>query len=516
MTHEFVDLIVRINVALAGAVLVALALRAPARRLFGARVAYGLWLLPLAAAAMCFVPGRVEHVFVDAVGLAAGAAAPTPQDQPWLLWAWAAGAVLSLCVLALRQLRFTRALGRLSVRDDLGARVRAAESPVHGPAVIGVLRPIIVTPSDFESRFDAEERRIVLAHERAHLAQGDPWINAGVLMLQCLNWFNPLVHIGARALRMDQELACDATVLAQTEGVRRRYAEAMLKTHLAAAVPIGCAWPSSNLASFKERIAMLKRTLPSRTQRLLGASAITVATAAAAAAAWAAQPARVVATIAPADAVGAVAPPAPLAPDSIEPIVAHDDDLELEGGRVVIRNGEVVEERELTPEEREQVRAAVAEARAAMSEAREEIRRAMQQRELHADDIEAAIAAAAEARAELDEHRVEREAAIAEAREALEVSRAEREAAIAEARDAMREAQAEIARARVAELGDIRAEIAQARAVSAEVRAALAEASAELARAAAEARAAGDAERANELARVARALERAEQEDDED
>jgi len=369
MPTEVIDLLLRVNLALAASVIIVLALRVPARRLFGARVAYALWLLPLVAMAMCFVPGRVEHIVLDAPipGEAAHASgiieAPAP-EHPYLLWAWCLGVALSLIILTLRQARFTLALGKLSARGDLGARVLAAESTAHGPAVIGVLRPVIVTPSDFDLRFDAEERRIVLAHERAHLAQGDPWINALAVLLQCVNWFNPFVHIGARALRLDQELACDAAVLAQSDGMRRRYAEAMLKTHVGAVAPLGCAWPPSNLHALKERISMLKLALPTRAQRLAGASIIVLAAAGAAAASWAAQPTRVVATMAPFAAAAAA---------------YADDDLMGEfddngDGRVrIMRDGVLVEERDLTPEEREELRRSLAEARESIREARESI-----------------------------------------------------------------------------------------------------------------------------------------------
>lgn len=511
MTSELLPLILRINIALAIAIIVVLQLRAPTRRFFGARVAYTLWAVPLVAAAMCFVPGRVEHIvlpaadtlipsYANATGIAA--------QPPYLLWAWAGGALLSLVVLALRQFRFTQALGKLSAREDLGADVHAAESATHGPAVVGVLKPMIITPSDFESRFDAEEQRIVLAHERAHLAQGDPWINAIMLVVQCLNWFNPLVHLGARALRVDQELACDAAVLAQSEGVRRRYAEAMIKTHIAAAVPIGCAWPPYDLTSFKERIAMLKRTLPSRKQTIAGVSVIALVTAAAAAAAWAAQPTRVITTLVPTQAERVV----PLQPDSAELIRAHSDDeldgldaldhldeldhldhmnemsgleslealaeldeIDLEGGdHQVYINGRLVQGRDLTPEEREEIRQSLREAREAMAEARDEMREAM--RAAHSDARRAEMEAAREA--------------MEAAREALEESRVEREAAMAEAREAM--AAVDIERIRVE--------------TQEHVRTALAEARAEVAEAIAEARAEGDADRLRELREAERAL----------
>ena len=317
MANDVISLIVRANLALGAGVLVVLLLRSLARRWFGARVAYSLWLAPVLAAGACFLPPRLERLTItetltpaSSIPALSPIAIAQPQPAFWLA-VWCAGFLLSVAILALRQGRFSRALGRLHPRADLGAGVFGAESSEHGPAVIGVLRPIIVTPADFDQRFSDEERRIVLAHERAHLAQGDPLINATVVAVQCANWFNPFVHIGARALRLDQELAADAAVLATS--ARRPIAEAILKTQIIAAAPLGAAWPPNSTHSLKERIAMLKRNLPSQTQRIIGVSAIALVSLGVCAAAWSAQPAHVVVSKAPhfarADAAPFVEPP---------------------------------------------------------------------------------------------------------------------------------------------------------------------------------------------------------------
>ena len=527
MVNDLVWLIARLNLVLAAAIALVLILRAPARRMFGARLAYALWLMPVLAAAMCFAPARIIHVFVSPP---TSTTAVVHHNEPWLFSLWAGGALLSLIILALRQFRFTRSLGRLFPRDDLGSDVRGAESAAQGPAVIGVLRPVIVTPSDFDQRFDAEERRIVLAHERAHLDQGDPWINAVVVLLQCVNWFNPFMHIAARALRIDQELACDAAVLAQSEGARRRYAETMLKTQLAATAPIGCAWPPSSAADLKERIAMLKQALPSRTQRLVGVSTLAIATVAACAAAWAVQPVRIVATVAPG--APTTLAPAPLPPDAYAPPVdgtpalaqetaadpvegraalAQDDDLEGaddadgESGRAVI------DARHLTPEERAQVRAALAAARDQIRAAREQAEGAREQREGAREEAEAARE---QARAAMDAARPQIEAA---ARAAAD---GERQVDVVRARIAVREAQRQIeqgsaARDRMVTRAAIdarRAEVQAAIARSPEVQVELRAAREQVRRAAEQARVEGDAQRIDALERAQRALEAVDQE----
>ena len=43
-----------------------------------------------------------------------------------------------------------------------------------------------------------------------------PEANAVLTSLQCISWFNPPMHLAASRCRFDQELACDADVMART------------------------------------------------------------------------------------------------------------------------------------------------------------------------------------------------------------------------------------------------------------------------------------------------------------
>lgn len=309
MDDELLSLLLRANLALAVAILFVLAMRRPVRRWLGARIAYGLWLIPLVAVATYFLPARVvtvtiaaspvdpneiDPVFFSPIASPPAHVASPAFDAPAMLVAvWAGGVLLCLAILGFRQARFTRTLGRLTPRREWGEGVFGAETALAGPAVIGVVRPRIVAPSDFDRRYSPDEQRIVIAHERAHLAHGDPLINSITALVQCLAWFNPLAHIGAGALRTDQEFACDAAVIARAAHARRTYAEALLKAH-GPAPAFGCAWPTPDFATIKERILMLKGPSLTRMQTLAAASVIALTVGAACAVAWAAQPARVV------------------------------------------------------------------------------------------------------------------------------------------------------------------------------------------------------------------------------
>ncbi|MFI4966620.1 MAG: M56 family metallopeptidase [Caulobacterales bacterium] len=301
---EVLGILLRVNLAAATAVGLAMLLRRPIRRLFGARLAYGLWsLVPLAGAAMVLPARRMalapspSSLVVQAVGAVIRPApalfvSAAPDLSILLCLLWLSGGLVALAALVWRQARFARAVscGRA------------------GPAVVGVLCPRIVTPDDFSRRYTPREQLVVLAHERTHIARQDSRINALVALVGCVNWFNPLVHLLAHNLRIDQELACDAQVVAAHPGARRAYAAAMLKTQLAARpLPFGCYWPAQSLHPLTLRIDLLSRRPPGRAGHAFGVAVLTLLALGAAAAAWAIRPADV--------ARAAAAPGPPEAPD---------------------------------------------------------------------------------------------------------------------------------------------------------------------------------------------------------
>jgi hypothetical protein len=186
----------------------------------------------------------------------------------------------------------------LLVRSTVSTR-RLAADPSIGPALVGVFRPRLVLPSDFETRFDAQERALILAHEEVHRLSGHTVVNAVVEVARCANWFNPLVHLAAHRLRTDQELACDATVIAARPSERRAYAQALLKAQRAPAfLRLGCVWTSRSGAHLRERIAMLGRASLDRRGAVAGAAIIVVLSLTSGYAAWAQQPERRVTQIA--------------------------------------------------------------------------------------------------------------------------------------------------------------------------------------------------------------------------
>ncbi|MDP3853889.1 M56 family metallopeptidase [Phenylobacterium sp.] len=271
MTDLFADLL-RANLAASLAIGLVLALRLPARRVFGAEIAYRLWLIAPLAFVASLVPAAEA---ADAGGTSAPTFAALTPSTPLAVQVWIAGVIAVLALMSLGQQRFLN-------------RARAGAA---GPAVVGIISPRIVTPADHNERFTPEERALVRAHERAHIDRGDPRVNAGVALAQAVNWFNPLAHLAAYYVRLDQELACDATVMALRPGERRRYAETMLKTQLGTTLlPFGCYWPAPSRHPLEARIDMLKQPRPSLVRTMIGVGAVLALSGAAGLGAWASQP----------------------------------------------------------------------------------------------------------------------------------------------------------------------------------------------------------------------------------
>jgi beta-lactamase regulating signal transducer with metallopeptidase domain/lipopolysaccharide export system protein LptA len=313
------------NLALSGGILLVLLLRRPVRAQFGARLGYALWLLPLLAVGASFLPPRVVEIVAPPVApvfepmpapvepavVAAPASAliapasvvsPAVTVDPWAVGGlvWVAGMLVMMAWLAAVQMRFM-------------AGVRRGEA---GPAVVGFLRPRIVTPTDFEMRYDPGERRVILAHETIHLDRNDARINALAALIRCVCWFNPLVHLAAHVLRVDQEMACDAGVVERHPKSRKLYADALLKTQLAAhPLPLGCYWPAGTEHPLMERIEMLKQGRPGVARRAAGFAVVALIAVAAGCTTWAAKPAetRVVEAPAPQQSPASDQAPAPAA-----------------------------------------------------------------------------------------------------------------------------------------------------------------------------------------------------------
>ncbi|MFB3112966.1 MAG: M56 family metallopeptidase, partial [Gemmatimonadales bacterium] len=182
-------------------------------------------------------PPSPEVEFFERSGTRLAVPAPEPPNvlrsglPDWpvmVLSAWLIGAALVVALLALGFLRvWMIAKTAKPIRD--GELLRLAEAaaeelgitrPVRllesqtgiTPMTWGYRQPVVLFPRE-AAAWPFMRRRDVLLHELAHVRRNDFMLQLIARYTCAVYWFNPLVWLAARQLRLERERACDDTVL---------------------------------------------------------------------------------------------------------------------------------------------------------------------------------------------------------------------------------------------------------------------------------------------------------------
>jgi len=479
--------------------LLVLAIRKPVGHFFGARIAYLLWILPLARLFMptltleapaevepmvAFVPTSAGSDLVAAVPVQ-GSAFSALASLDWMmivLILWLGGAGLLFISKLASYLLFREDIvadGRLISRHG---NIKILETAaVSGPLAFGLFDKYIAVPTNFFRDYAPRERKLALDHEIAHHESGDLAANFAGLAILSLHWFNPVAWLAWIAFRQDQETACDARVLAQSgREVRAVYGRTIAKS--ASGHRLGLASPLNQKDKIKGRLKMLGQSEKSTFRRRLGAGLVAVGTVVAlpltATVTYAEAvdpvdfpvPETPLVPAAPADPNTVLAPKAPSAPTATsevtqitmlndrkiyDPADDHVHKIEHDGRTIVLRTDEQLSEKEIRKMVKEAKKSRLkadkalresgwdrAEARAIMSEIDQEL---------------------AEAKREMER---ELRAADQDVREALREARNAQREALQEARQAQLEAAEDVRRAQRQAREDARMRTAGARASS--------------------------------------------------
>lgn len=124
--------------------------------------------------------------------------------------------------------RLANAYARLTQARVHPPRLRVSET-LDGPAIGGVVRPVILLPSWMEEHADDEQIDWTLRHELRHATARDTLAIALREIALVVLWFHPAVWIAARRWEAAAELACDRDVVSNDEEAVG-YADALLRT----------------------------------------------------------------------------------------------------------------------------------------------------------------------------------------------------------------------------------------------------------------------------------------------
>jgi beta-lactamase regulating signal transducer with metallopeptidase domain len=218
-------------------------------------------------------------------------------EIPWtaiVVGVWAVGLGVSL-LRTLRSWRRTRAVVARSLPGDEGLHALVRElsarmalgrtvdvrvsAEVETPLIVGGRRPVILVPAEGFAALSADQQRMALCHELAHLKRGDVWLGCVPAAAERCFFFHPLARLAAREYAFWREAACDDAVLTTLGASPQSYGRMLLalgvSRRTATFSAAGAAWSFGNL---KRRLTMLDRTSPpSLRGRILAAGAVAVA-----------------------------------------------------------------------------------------------------------------------------------------------------------------------------------------------------------------------------------------------
>ena len=150
-----------------------------------------------------------------------------------LPWVWLCGAPLALAFMTRSALRLRRLQHQLAscgapdaliahcgqLADRLGLRrdVRVAVAEGLGaPALLGIVRPVLVLPLSAITGLSRQQLEMVLLHELVHAARRDNLVILIQRMAEALLFFHPAVWWLSSWLTAERELVCDAQVVDRT------------------------------------------------------------------------------------------------------------------------------------------------------------------------------------------------------------------------------------------------------------------------------------------------------------
>jgi beta-lactamase regulating signal transducer with metallopeptidase domain len=97
------------------------------------------------------------------------------------------------------------------------------------PAVMGVLKPLVLLPSSLVSGLSVGQLELLLAHELAHIKRRDYLVNILQTLAETLLFYHPVVWWVSKVIRQEREHCCDDLALQVTGQSAVEYADVLLR-----------------------------------------------------------------------------------------------------------------------------------------------------------------------------------------------------------------------------------------------------------------------------------------------
>ena len=101
---------------------------------------------------------------------------------------------------------------------------------VNSPAIFGMIKPVLLLPTDFFRETSKKNTENILLHELAHIKRRDLLVKELETFLTIIYWFNPLFWGVKKQLQHLRELCCDSTVANVLQKKVKGYRRTLLET----------------------------------------------------------------------------------------------------------------------------------------------------------------------------------------------------------------------------------------------------------------------------------------------
>lgn len=166
-------------------------------------------------------------------------------------WLWVSGAAGLLTYSLLSYIRLKRRVRSAVILEEGIWACRNTDTAF----VLGFFRPQIYLPVGLSD----QEQRLILKHEKVHIARLDHWSKAVGFVVLAVHWCNPLVWAAFTLLCRDMEMACDeAVVKSMTVQERKAYTAALLQCSARANRIGGCPVAFSEVSVKRRIVNVLK------------------------------------------------------------------------------------------------------------------------------------------------------------------------------------------------------------------------------------------------------------------